>query len=350
MTQSAVNRRGVGPVLTAAAVVVLVAGLRAAAPLLRPLLLALFLATLSLPLLRWLLARSVRPGLAVLATVLANIALLTAFGFALSGALNGFAKVAPGYLEQLYSMMNSAIEGLRDRGIDLADWFEAARVDPGQLVDLVGGILGRSVARVASAVSYVTVVVVALIFLLSEMVSFPSKLAVAIGRDASESQYFTRISRDFQRYLGVKTVISLATGLVVGVWVWILGVDFPLLWGLTAFLLNYIPVLGSILAAVPTVLLTLVQLGSGRAALVALGYLLVNMLIGNLLEPHLMGRRFGLSPLVVFLAVVFWAWVLGPLGMLLAVPLTMALKIVLDYSERWRWLALLVEPAPHVPR
>ena len=113
-----------------------------------------------------------------------------------------------------------------------------------------------------------------------------------------------------------------------------------------AFLLNYIPVLGSILAAVPTVLLTLVQLGSGRALLVALGYLLVNVLVGNLLEPHLMGRRFGLSPLVVFVALIFWFWVLGPLGMILAVPITMALKIALDYSERWRWLALLVEPAP----
>jgi predicted PurR-regulated permease PerM len=346
MTQPVASRRGISPVLTAAAVVVLVAGLRAAAPLLGPLLLALFLATLSLPLLRWLLARSVRPSLAVLITVLANISLLTAFGFALTGALNGFAKVAPGYLEQLYGMFNSAMEALRERGIDLAERFAAAQIDPGQIVGQVGGLLGRSVARLASAVSYVTVVVVALIFLLSETVNFPAKLERVIGKDRPASQYFRRISRDFQRYLGVKTVVSLGTGLVIGLWCWLLGVDFPLLWGLIAFLLNYIPVLGSILAAVPTVLLTLVQLGSGRAALVALGYLLVNILVGNLLEPHLMGRRFGLSPLVVFVALVFWAWVFGPLGMILAVPMTMALKIALEYSDRWRWLALLVEPAP----
>ena len=346
MTQDTARRRGLGPVLTAAAVVVVVAGLKAAAPLLGPLLLALFLATLSLPLLRWLLAHSVRPWLAVPATVLANIALLTAFGFALTGALNGFTKVAPVYLEQLYGMINSGLEGLRERGIDVAARFAGAQIDPGQIVDLAGGILRRSVARVASAVSFITVVVVALIFLLSEMVNFPAKLIRVTGRDAAASRYFIRISRDFQRYLGVKTVVSLATGLVVGLWVWLLGVDFPLLWGLLAFLLNYIPFLGSIVAAVPTVLLTLVQLGSGRALLVALGYLAVNVLVGNLLEPHLMGRRFGLSPLVVFVALVFWAWVLGPLGMILAVPMSMALKIALDYSERWRWLALLVEPAP----
>ena len=346
MSNDSVIRRGAGPVLTAAAVVVVVAGLRAAAPILRPLLLALFLATLSMPLLRWLLTRSVRPGLAVATTVLANIALLSAFGFAVSGALNGFTKVAPGYLEQLYGMLVSGIEALQERGVNLAQWFEAARFDPGQTVDLVGGILSRSVVRVASAVNFVTVVVVALIFLLFEMVGFPAKLSAALGRQASASRYLQTISADFQRYLSVKTVVSLGTGVLLGLWVWLLGVDFPLLWGLLAFLLNYIPVLGSILAAVPTVLLTLVQLGSGRAALVALGYLAVNFLVGNLLEPHLMGRRFGLSPLVVFLALVFWAWVLGPLGMILAVPATMALKIALDYSERWRWLALLVEPAP----
>ncbi len=340
------GRRDIGPALSVAAVVVVVAGLKAAAPLLGPLLMALFLATLSLPLLRFLLAHSVRPGLAVLATVLANVALLTAFGFALTGALNGFTKVAPTYLTQLNGMIGSGIEALRERGIDLSELFAGAQIDPGQIVDLAGGLLGRGVARVASAVSFVTVVLVALIFLLSEMVSFPAKLERVTGRDGAASRYFTHISRDFQRYLGVKTVVSLGTGLVVGLWVWVLGVDFPLLWGLLAFLLNYIPVLGSILAAVPTVALTLVQLGSGRAALVALGYLAVNVLVGNLLEPHLMGRRFGLSPLVVFVALVFWAWVLGPLGMILAVPMTMALKIALDYSERWRWLALLVEPAP----
>jgi predicted PurR-regulated permease PerM len=350
MSADLVSRRGAGPVLTAAALVVLVAGLRFAAPILRPLLLALFLATLSLPLLRWLTARSVRPALAVTATVLANIALLSAFGFAVSGALNGFAKVAPGYLEQLYGMLTGGIESLRERGVDLADWFEAARFDPGQLVDLAGGILRRSVVQVASAVNFITVVVVALIFLLSEMADFPAKLNLMFGRESSRLRYFEIITADFQRYLRVKTVVSLGTGLLLGLWVWVLGVDFPLLWGLLAFLLNYIPVLGSILAAVPAVLLTLVQLGSGRAALVAAGYLVVNFVVGNLLEPQLMGRRFGLSPLVVFLALVFWAWVLGPLGMILAVPLTMSLKIALDYSERWRWLGQLVEPAPRPPR
>ncbi len=345
MEGPAVRRAAFGPVLTAAGVVVLVAGLRAAAPLLRPLLLALFLAVLSLPLLRLLLRHRVRPALAVSATVLADIALLIAFGFALSAAVNGFAQLAPGYIEQLARMAGEGLESLRQRGVDLAAWLEAP-IDPGQFVDLLGGILGRSVKGVASAVSYVTVVVVALVFLLVEMAGFPAKLNAALGRDAIELRYLERISRDFQRYLGVKTLLSAATGVIVGVWVSLLGVDFALLWGLVAFLLNYIPVLGSILAAVPAVLLSLVQLGGGRAALVAVGYLAVNFLIGNLLEPALMGRRFGISPLVVLLALVFWAWVLGPLGMILAVPLTMAIKIALEYSERLSWLAVLLEPAP----
>ena len=119
-------------------------------------------------------------------------------------------------------------------------------------------------------------------------------------------------------------------------------VDYPLLWGLLAFLLNYIPNLGSIIAAVPTVLLTLVQLGWSAALIVFAGYSVVNVVIGSFIEPRFMGKGLGLSTLVVFLSLVFWGWVLGPVGMLLSVPLTMTLKIALESSEENRWLAKLL--------
>jgi predicted PurR-regulated permease PerM len=157
---------------------------------------------------------------------------------------------------------------------------------------------------------------------------------------------FTKIIVDVQRYLGIKTLISLATGILIGVWVAILGVDFPILWGILAFLFNYIPSLGSILAAVPTLLLALVQLGPGPAALVGLGYVVVNVALGTFVEPYFMGRKLGLSTLVIFLSLVFWGWVWGPVGMLLSVPLTMVVKILLENSENFRWVAVLLAPAP----
>ena len=146
----------------------------------------------------------------------------------------------------------------------------------------------------------------------------------------------------------VKTATSLATGLILGTWVWILGVNFPVLWGLLAFLLNYIPNIGSLLAAVPPLTVGLIQPGGGVTLLilVAIGYGVANIVIGNFVEPRLMGQRLGLSTLVVFLSLVFWAFVWGGIGMLLAVPLTMVVKILLEDTEDFRWVAVLLDKAP----
>ena len=148
------------------------------------------------------------------------------------------------------------------------------------------------------------------------------------------------------------------TGVAVGIWVALVGVDFALLWGLLAFVLNYIPNFGSLVAAVPAILLAWVQLGPAAALLVALGYLVVNITMGSVLEPRIMGQGLGLSTLVVFLSLLAWGWILGTVGMFLAVPLTVALRIVLESNPSTRWIAVLMGPAdeaeksgtpPHFP-
>jgi predicted PurR-regulated permease PerM len=148
------------------------------------------------------------------------------------------------------------------------------------------------------------------------------------------------------QYLALKTLFSLATGILVWVWLRFHGVDYPLLWGILAFLLNFVPNIGSILAAIPAVLLAIVQFGGGRASAVAAGYLVINFVIGSVVEPRFMGRGLGLSTLVVFVSLVFWGWVLGPVGMLLSVPLTMVLKIALEGNDDTRWLAVMLGPEP----
>ena len=131
-------------------------------------------------------------------------------------------------------------------------------------------------------------------------------------------------------------------GLAAGLLTWALGVDFPLLWAMLAFLLNYIPTIGSIIAAVPAVLIALVQLGPGEASAVAIGFVGINMVFGNIIEPRLMGFGVGVSPLIVFIGLFFWGWVFGPMGMLLSVPLTMTLKLALESDKRTRWIAILI--------
>ena len=153
---------------------------------------------------------------------------------------------------------------------------------------------------------------------------------------------FRGFIESFNRYLALKTLFSLATGVVIGIWLAVLGVDFALLWGLLAFLLNFVPNIGSIIAAIPAIFLAFIQLGWGPALLTCLGYIVVNVVFGSILEPKFMGRRLGLSTLVVFLSLVFWGWVLGPVGMVLSVPLTMIVKIAMESNEDTRWIAILL--------
>jgi predicted PurR-regulated permease PerM len=151
-----------------------------------------------------------------------------------------------------------------------------------------------------------------------------------------------RYTGDVFQYLKVKSLMSLGTGIGVGLFLTVLGIDYAVLWGLLAFLLNFVPNIGSLLAAVPPVALGLLDYGIGRAVVVAIAIIAVNMRVSNVLEPRLMGRSFGMSPWMVFVALLFWAYVLGSVGMILAIPLTVALKLGLEMSDRTKWLAALM--------
>jgi len=144
--------------------------------------------------------------------------------------------------------------------------------------------------------------------------------------------------------MAIKSWMSLATGIAVFILLAVVGVNYAVLWGLLAFFLNYVPNIGSIIAAIPAILLALIQLGFVKSIIVAGGFVVINLVVGNVIEPRFMGRGLGLSTLVVFLSLLFWGWVLGPVGMLLSVPLTMTAKIALDSREETRWLAILLGP------
>lgn len=346
MTTKIADRSPARILLIGASLVVLVAGLRAAAPVVLPLLLALFLTILSLPLLNWLERLGVRFGIAYLVTLLIALALLSGLGFLISGTATEFVAAAPDYLEQLVAKVRVWMTALEARNIPASDWLTLESIDPTSVVNVAGGILGGTVRGVASAVSFLTLVLLTMAFMLAEAPGFWNKLVAAFGVERGVLGYLSTIGTEIERYVAIKTLLSAATGTVLGLWVAILGVPFPLLWALAAFLLNYIPNIGSVLAAVPPVLVALVQFGVGRATLVAIGYLVVNFVLGNVVEPRVMGRRFGLSTLVVFVSLIFWGWLWGPLGMLLSVPLSVMVKIMLENSGELRWAAVLLGPSP----
>jgi predicted PurR-regulated permease PerM len=216
-------------------------------------------------------------------------------------------------------------------------------VDPVRVLDVTVSAL----SNIVTLLSFALLVVIVTAFMLVEATDVLDRRHRVLPPGLKLQ--LARIAREMQGWLWVKTVVSALTGLTAGLWVMIVGVDFAVLWGLVAFLLNYIPNLGSFIAAWPPVLLALIQFGPLAAGLVLVGYVVINVVFGSFLEPYLMGRQVGLSPLVVLLAVIAWGWMWGVAGMLLSVPITMAIKVGLEQSDDLRWIALLLGNGSHEP-
>ncbi len=337
-----VRPRRLGLLLSAAAFVVVVAGMRAAAGILVPFFLAVFLAILCTGPLAGLQRIGVPRWLAVTIVVLALIGFGTGVTTLLGTSILDFTRSLPLYQRRLEAQIEALLTWLRSLGMDVSGDFLLAYFELGRILQVVGTIL----TGLRGVLTNTVLILVTVIFILIEMYSFPAKLHAAFGDIDGTSAYgaFSQLAHDVRRYLGIKTLISLGTGALVALWLMILGVDYPLLWGLLAFLLNYVPTIGSWIAAGPGVLFAFLQLGPGAAFAAALGYLVINTVLGNVIEPRVMGRGVGLSTLVVFLSLVFWGWVLGPVGMLLSVPLTVILKIGLGLQRNTRWIAVLLGP------
>ena len=325
--------------LTVASLIVVVAGLNAAQPILIPVLLALLLAILCSPAVFWLREHRVPTVAAVLLVVLILLGVLSVFGVVVGGSINGFMEAAPRYQQRIDTLGSSLTGWMKAQGLDVGEIDTSDVFQPGALI----GFLGRGLTAVLSMVSNTLVVTLILVFMLLEAAGLPIKLRAALGSPDADLRRFTKAAREIQKYLGLKTAISALTGLLIGTWVAVLGLDFALTWGFLAFLLNFIPNIGSIIAAVPAVLLALVQLGLAQALLVAAGFVVVNVVLGNLVEPQLMGRTLGMSTLVIFLSLVFWGWLWGPVGMFLSVPLTMILKIGMENSRDLKPIAIMLD-------
>lgn len=325
--------------VTAAAAVIVIAGLKSAAAMLVPFLLAIFIAVLSAPLMHWLTRHRVPDVIAVLLLVVGFLLIGTMLASFVGSTLNAFYKDMPFYEQKLQTLITTGVTWLRGMGVEVADNIIREYVNP--------GVVMRTVAKVFNGLGGVLtntfLILFTVVFILLEASGFPNKVKKAFGEETQAFDHFERFSQSVQQYLMIKTLVSLGTGVAVSLLLVIIGVDYWALWGLVAFLLNYIPNIGSIIAAVPAVLIALIQLGPAAAALTAAVYVGVNTLFGNVVEPRLMGRSLGLSTLVVFLSLVFWGWILGPVGMLLSIPLTMVVKIALETRPQSRWIATLLD-------
>jgi len=276
---------------------------------------------------------------AALVIVTAMIFVLGVVGTIVGTSIAEFTSALPSYQERLDIIVGEMFD------------FIATRIDEDFTGETISDILDASWAMglaatilnsVRDVLTNAFLIFFTMVFILLEASTIPTKISAAFGVGADTFERPRLFLDNLGRYLGIKTVVSIVTGFSIGILTWMIGLDFPLLWGMLTFLLNYVPNIGSIIAAVPPVLLAVLQLGAGAATLTAFSFLGVNLLFGNIIEPRLMGYGVGISPLVVFISLVFWGWVFGPVGMLLSVPLTMALKMGLEHDERTRWIAVFL--------
>lgn len=334
MAKPIITLNGLKMVIMLGMLVIILTGIRFAADIIVPFILALFLAVIINPLVQ-LLVRCRVPRVLAISLLIGLIVMLAIVLLASLGtSLNELARTLPQYR----NYMQTIAPWLQRMGFTVSVVELNKYIDPNAVMTLVTSLL----TQLSNAMSSIFLLLLTVVFMLLEVPQLPAKLQQLMSRPVEGMGAIQRAIDSVSHYLVLKTAISLITGLVVWGMLVLLDVRFAFMWGLLAFALNYIPNIGSVLAAIPPILQVLVFGGLYEALVVLAGYLIVNLVFGNILEPRIMGRGLGLSTLVVFLSLIFWGWLLGPVGMLLSVPLTIIVKIALEQTSGGQSIAFLL--------
>ncbi len=338
MAKPIITLNGLKIVIMLGMLVIILTGIRFAADIIVPFVLALFIAVVLNPVVqlmtRWRIPRVLAISLLICLIIMVAVLLLASLGT----SLNELGRTLPQYRSSLQVPLQNIQPWLERFGVTVSADELIKYIDPNAAMTFVTSLL----TQLSNAMSSIFLLLLTVVFMLLEVPQLPAKLQQLMVKPNEGMAAIQRAIQSVSHYLVLKTAISLVTGLVAWGMLEALGVRFAFVWGLLAFALNYIPNIGSVLAAIPPILQVLVFGGFYQALIVLGGYLLINLLFGNILEPRIMGRGLGLSTLVVFLSLIFWGWLLGPVGMLLSVPLTIVVKIALEQTIGGRSIAVLL--------
>lgn len=321
-----------------ALIVIIMAGLKTAQALVVPFLLAGFITVVCSSPMNWLAKKGLPNWLSLLCVLVGVVVICCLAGLFLTSSLTEFSTAVPEYQDKLIAITKSAVSWLKTHGITIPADLPDKYLNPATLLKYSAQLLNELGTTLANG----ALILVTVLMMLFEVSSLPRKLGQIFNNPEKGQERLGKIVGDIQTYMAMKTLVSLATGVLVCIFLLIMDIDFPFLWGFLAFALNYVPNIGSIIAAVPALLITLIDKGCATAGIVALFYVAVNVVVGSVLEPMLMGRKVNLSTLVVFMSLIFWGWLLGPVGMFLSVPLTMIVKIALESDQNTKWVAILL--------
>jgi predicted PurR-regulated permease PerM len=331
-----------------AAATIAVAGLRAVAWLVAPVFLALVVVVALAPVQGWLRRIGVPRWVATTVLLLLVWAVLLAFVALIVVSVAQFAALLPDYAGRAEFLIGQVVADLNDAGLVSGQLSDVVRqIDYGQLVAVATDLL----ARLTSAASTLVLLLSALVFMAIESSGFGRRMAL-VGADRPHLPVaMTLFAQGTRSYLLVSTVFGAIVALGDWIALTIIGVPAAALWGLLAFVTNYVPNIGFVLGVVPPAFLGLLAGGWGELVAIIVVYSLLNFVVQTLIQPRFVGDSVGLSMTVTFIALLFWGWVLGALGALLAIPLTLLVKALLvDVDPRGHWLDALLREEPRAPR
>jgi predicted PurR-regulated permease PerM len=318
-------------------VVITLAGIKAASSIIVPLLLAFILATIAGSFVLYLQGHGLPKWLSRLIVLLAVILLVIGLGLFVSAAAMEFSDRIPYYQSQFLEIMNQLLITLNDHGITLEKTELLHPWSPMIIMGYLGGFFQS--LQLVLAESFMILILV--VFFLFSQDLFFQKMHTLIDEQHTQ-QLFGVFSQQINRYVLIKSTISALTGMSVAAGLYLMGIEHAFLWGVMAFMFNFIPNIGSIIAAVPPMLLALADHGLAMLLWVGLFFLAINVVFGVMIEPRITGKGLGLSSVVVLLSLIFWGWILGPVGMLLSIPLTIMVKVACDLNPRTQWISILL--------
>jgi predicted PurR-regulated permease PerM len=323
-----------------AAATVTVAGIKSISSLVAPTFLALVLVIAVHPVHGWLCRRHVAGWLATVAVIALAYAIVLVLAFTLLISAARLAALVPQYEDEVRSLVDDLGSWLGGLGVQSNEAGTLlSSLDLGSVADLVTSLLGSLLGVLSNLFFLVTL----LLFLTADASWFPEELAQARATRSALVDAFERFAHGTRTYLVVSTVFGLIVAVLDALLLWVLGVPEPLIWGLLAFITNYVPNVGFVIGLIPPAVLALLEGGVGLFVVVIVSYSLINVVIQTFIQPKVVGDTVGLATTVTFLSLAFWTWVLGPLGALLAIPLSLFVKALLvDVDPESRWLRPLV--------
>lgn len=327
--------------LTLASAVAVLAGMRAAAPVIGPVAIALLITIAWSPASQWLQRKGWRPIVAALTGTAVSIVVLALLVLLIWSSLLQLQENLPEY-EPRVAELRGTIERLLARlPMDTSNLLDGESLQPQAIV----GYVLKFIGGLTSTLGNLAVLVLIMAFLMMEAVRYPQKLRDAFQATAASTQRLDKFVQSMRSYVVINTIFGLAAGAANAVLLLFIGVDLAIFWGVLSFLLSFLPNIGFVLALVPPALLALLQFGLARALMVLIGFTLINFLIDNVIKPRFFGDSLDIAPAVVVISLVFWGWLLGPVGALLAVPLSISARFLMESHDESRWLGHLMSDA-----